>query len=392
MTTCPCHDKNILFFVGFHWHIATRRAYSVMRLGCFIIMAMCGAAAAHAEVDPVSGIDFVTVSAVSNAPWQGNGTPGDRAIGRGGVGYEYKIGKFEVTSAQWAEFFSAAYDRPAGDTIPHLIPPDFWGGIPAVPTHTENPNARRWVTTPQTAMIPTGDISWRMAAIYCNWLHNGKATNREAFLSGAYDVSTFGYQGTVFTDQLTHNPDARYWVPTWDEWLKAAHYDPAKPNGDGSLGGWWVYPHMSDTAPVYGPPGVLVNGVLAQANAGWDQLDFPGFNPFSVQLWAYENVTSPWGLLDVSGATREWTEETLFVNGVFPADRFFDGTAWDFSIGTLDRINSVGGDFPSLAVYDLGFRIATSVPAPGISALGLGLFLSLGVRRRRTPRAPLGTF
>lgn len=337
---------------------------------------------ARADVDPVSGIDFVTVGATGNAAWQGNGTPGDRAIGRGSVGYEYKIGKFEVTSAQWAEFFSAAYDRPVGDTIPHLIPPDFWGGIPTTPTHTENPNARRWTTTPQTAMIPTGDISWRMAAIYCNWLHNGKATNREAFLNGAYDVSTFGYQGTVFTDQLTHNADARYWIPTWDEWLKAAHYDPTKQNGDGSLGGWWLYPHRSDVAPVYGPPGVMVNGVLAQANAGWDQLNFPGFNPFNVQLGAYPEVTSPWGLLDVAGGTTEWTEEVGYVNGIFPAFRHFDGTAWAFSPG-LDLLNYNGGDFPSLAVYDLGFRIATSVPTPGISALGLGLILSLGVRRRK---------
>ncbi|MFO0858606.1 MAG: SUMF1/EgtB/PvdO family nonheme iron enzyme [Phycisphaerales bacterium] len=353
-----------------------------MRLGT-LATALFLTASAHADIDPVSGIDFVTVGAPGNAPWQGNGTPGDRAIGRGGVGYEYKIGKFEVTSAQWVDFFNAAYDRPAGDTIPHLIPPDCWGGISTTPTHIENPNARRWTTTPQSAMLPTGDISWRMAAIYCNWLHNGKATNREAFLNGAYDVSTFGYQGTVFTDQLTHHPDAHYWIPTWDEWLKAAHYDPVKQNSDGSLGGWWLYPHRSDVAPVYGPPNVFVNGVLSQANAGWDQLDYPGFNPFSVQLGAYAQVTSPWGLLDVAGATREWTEETVFVNGVFPADRYFDGTAWDFSTGTVDRINSVGGDFPSLAVYDLGFRIATSVPAPGISALAVSLF-ALAAHRRRS--------
>jgi hypothetical protein len=40
-----------------------------------------------------------------------------------------------------------------------------------------------------------------MAAMYCNWLHNNQSTDRQAFLNGAYDVSTFGYSGTVFTDQ-----------------------------------------------------------------------------------------------------------------------------------------------------------------------------------------------
>lgn len=348
------------------------------------VAAATATTAVLADIDPVSGIDFVTVGAVGNAAWAGNGDPSDRAIGRGSVNYQYNIGKFEVTSAQWVEFFNAAYDRPAGYTIPHLAPPSFWGGVPTTPTHTENPNARRWTTTSQSAMLPTGDISWRMAAIYCNWLHNGKATNREAFLNGAYDVSTFGYQGTVFTDQLTHNPDARYWVPTWDEWLKAAHYDPVKINGDGSLGGWWLYPNKSDVAPVYGPPGVMVNGVPTQANAGWNQLDFPGFNPYAVQLGAYPNVQSPWGLFDTAGGTREWTEEALLVAGIWPTARVFENSAWSFPEATIsDRIGPREGDFPSLSTYDLGFRIATSVPAPGISALGLGLILSLGVRPHR---------
>lgn len=361
-----------------------------MRFGA-IIIAVLFVTSAHADIDPVSGIDFVTVGAVGNAAWPGNGTP-ERAVGRGSVGYEYKIGKFEVTSAQWVEFFNAAYDRAAGDSIPFLSRPEFWGGISTTPIHTENPNARRWTTTPQTAMLPTGDISWRIAAIYCNWLNNGKATNREAFLNGAYDVSTFGYQGTVFTDQLTHSPGARYWVPTWDEWLKAAHYDPAKQNGDGSLGGWWQYPNTSDVAPAYGPPGVRVsttfpgpdpNGPLAQSNAGWNQLHFPGFSPFNIQLGAYPEVTSPWGLLDVSGATREWTEEAVLVSGIWPIGRVFENSAWDSAEAPLsDRIGPREGDFPSLSTYDLGFRIASSVPSPGISALGLGLILSFGVRRR----------
>ena len=94
-------------------------------------------------------------------------------------------------------------------------------------------------------MRPVGDISWRVAAMYCKWLHNDKRTDRAAFLNGAYDVSTFGYL-----------------------------YDLNKVNLDGSTGGWWKY---SITQPEYGPPGVNVNamgfagpnpgGPRAQANA-----------------------------------------------------------------------------------------------------------------------------
>lgn len=164
------------------------------------------AASVLAQPDP-SGIDFVTVGAVGNAPWAGNGTPGDRAVGRGSVGYEYKIGRFEVTTAQWVEFYNAAFDRPANDRLPHLIPPDHWGASGAMP-HT--PGGRRWSVPAGNEMIPVGNISWRMAAMYCNWLSNDKSADRSAFLNGAYDVGTFGYVGNVFTDQREHNPGARY--------------------------------------------------------------------------------------------------------------------------------------------------------------------------------------
>ncbi|MFN7022419.1 MAG: hypothetical protein ACK4WH_13975, partial [Phycisphaerales bacterium] len=82
------------------------------RAGGILMVALAGLAqttspftrAARADIDPVSGIDFVRIGAVGNAPWPGNGQPVDRAVGRGGVDYEYSIGRFEVTTAQWVEF------------------------------------------------------------------------------------------------------------------------------------------------------------------------------------------------------------------------------------------------------------------------------------------------
>ncbi len=213
--------------------------------------------AAFATIDPLSGIDFVTIGAtyggVGNPAYQ-SGQANQFVNGRGSVAYEYKIGRMEVTTAQWVEFYNAAFDRPSDDLLPHLVPPDpgHWGAQGTTPN---TPGARRWSVIPGQDLHAVGDIGWRMAAMYCNWLHNGKSTDRAAFLNGAYDVSTFGFFGNIFTDQLAHSPDAKYWVPTWDEWLKAAHFDPDKDNGDGTTGGWWQYGNTSDTAFVYGPPG-----------------------------------------------------------------------------------------------------------------------------------------
>jgi hypothetical protein len=69
----------------------------------------------------------VRITHPGNAPWMGDGTEGDRAVGRGSVNYEYSIGRFEVTTSQWVSFFNAAYDRPQADWLPHLTPPTFLG-------------------------------------------------------------------------------------------------------------------------------------------------------------------------------------------------------------------------------------------------------------------------
>ncbi|MCW5766623.1 MAG: hypothetical protein KIT68_11685, partial [Phycisphaeraceae bacterium] len=158
-------------------------------------------------------------------------------------------------------------------------------------------------------------------------------------------------------------------------------------NGAGQ-GGWWLYNTTSDTSPAYGPPGVMVNGRMAEANAGWDGLNFPGFNPFAIPLGAYPTVQSPWGLLDMAGGTFEWTEEVSFTNGVYPTARRFDGSAWGGVANTnaQDFIGFFGGDFPSLSTLDLGFRIAAAIPNPAGAPMLLlvyALSSARGSRRRQ---------
>jgi formylglycine-generating enzyme required for sulfatase activity len=341
-------------------------------------------ATALAQVDPNSGIDFVTIGAAGNAPYAGR--PGG-ADGRGQVNYEYRMGRFEVTTSQWVEFMNAAFDRPASDAIPHVYPPSAWGGAGAPAQN----GGRRWRVQSGMDMIPTSGVDWRTCAIYCNWLHNGKSLERSAFLSGAYEVSTFGYIGSGggFTDQLTRSPGARYWVPNLDEWVKAAHYDPAKPNANGTLGGYWTYGNSSDVPFVAGPPGVLVNGQLATANTGWSSFSFPGYSPFSVPLGAYTGVTSPWGLYDVAGGTSEWLEDYLQdPSEPVPRYRYWEGSSRFFASHRGDEVGEIdGGEFPTYFGDEVGFRVAASVPAPGAlpGLLILGSWTLARSRRRPPP-------
>ncbi|HPO93410.1 MAG TPA: SUMF1/EgtB/PvdO family nonheme iron enzyme [Phycisphaerales bacterium] len=369
-------DESLVHFLRAPAHRTFRR---VTAAGVAALLA--GAAvtdSASAAIDPLSGIDFVTIGATyggAGNPAYQSGIPNEPVNGRGSVNYQYKIGRMEVTTAQWVEFFNAAFDRPQADWIPFVIPPDFWGAVSTAPN---TPGGLRWSVPAGNELRPVGDISWRMAAIYCNWLCNDKSLDRSAFLNGAYDVSTFGFSGNRFTDQAAHTPGAKYWIPTWDEWLKAAHFDPNKANPDGSTGGWWLYSNTSDTAPVYGPPGV------GQANAGFNTP-----NPFTIPLGAYPSVQSPWGLLDVAGGTNEWTESIvdLSAGGRY---RMFDGSRWGedpLQSQAADVLRSPGSDFPHVAAFNTGFRIASADPAPSMGALGAASFLLTPRPCRRSPRS-----
>ena len=217
-----------------------------------------------------------------------------------------------------------------------------------------------------------GGISWRTAAIFCNWVCHGANPTPPAtdFLSGAYDVSTFGYVGSMFTDQLTHTPGAAYYIPGWDEWLKAAHWSPSNPNNNG----WYTYSNGSDTPYVYGPPGV------GQANAG-----FTTPNPYAIPLGSYPAVQSPWGLFDTAGGTQEWTESVYTLSG---GDRFrvFDGSYFSedaFGAGSIDQAREAGAEYPHVNAFESGFRLASSIPAPPSCAAVLGTLTILSARRRQ---------
>src|SRR5262245_52284284 len=269
--------------------------------------AMAVAPAALAQPGP-DGYDWAVIGAPGNAPWTGFSDPISPTFGRGGVNYQYSMGRTEVTTGQWLEFMNAASARP--DPLPFSTR---WFGTPVLwgaqvdPTYG-GPGTRYRLRTDvaNAEMLPVGGISWRQAAVMCNWLNNGKSSAASAFMSGAYDVSTFtpDIAFPTFNDQRRHTPGAHYWIPTLDEYLKAAFYDPDR--GGSGVGGWWTYPNRSDTPLIYGPPPAFGGDGTAQANSGFT---LPNHAERNIPLGAYPTVQSPWGLLDPAGGTAEWIEE-----------------------------------------------------------------------------------
>jgi hypothetical protein len=348
--------------------------------------------AAYAVAQPApDGYDWVTIGAPGNAPYLGPDYPLSPTYGRGSVGYEFNIGRTEVTTAQWVEFYNAILARP--DPLPFVASNQFWWGTPVLWGGTRDfsytgPGVKYRVRTDiaDAGMLPTGGISWRTAAVLCNWLHNGKSTEASAFLSGAYDVSTFGPEISYphFTDQVTRSPGARYWIPSLDESLKASYYDPNH-GGDG-IGGWWSRPNGSDTPLVYGLPPSFGGDGTAQANAGFR---LPGEIQNLIPLGAYPTVQSPWGLLDVAGGTAEWLE------GIWGNSsemyRMLDGSSRGNEGGNyLDELVRWGSASPHSRIPSSGVRLASVVPTPGSLFVLAGSCVLLSKRKRRRPSCASG--
>lgn len=262
---------------------------------CFALLAL-SADFALAQFDFDDPDRWVLVDDRDNIPYEGD-DPFSEIDGRGSVPYDFRISRYEITTDDWLEFANTFATM--SDELDELVTGSIrWGAW--VDFSYQGPG-NRYVHNPQHEFPGRAPIKveWRQIAMYCNWLHNGKSSDPASIHIGAYDTSTFGKHDGGWTDQSTRSCDARFWIPSLDEYLKAAHYDPDK-NGQGP--GWWAYGHSSDDPPVQGLPGVghTVMG-LNSDDIGQSVLFYP--------LGAFEDVTSPWGLFDLVGGNREATEE-----------------------------------------------------------------------------------
>jgi len=218
------------------------------------------AAVNFVSADIIRGIemDFVTIGNAGNAADTG-GTPGC-----GAVSSNYRIGKYEVTAAQWQTIDTAAGIGDSG----------LWSGN-----------------------LPTALISWYDATQFCNYLTSGNK------YSGAYNFDQSGNFLGIDRVSSISTYGTTYVIPTEDEWYKAAYF---KPNASG----YSLYANGTDTAPV----------ASAQSNYGQGGPPFAG--PWNVGSGAQEQN----GTFDMMGNVVEWNE-TLFgiINrgcrgGAFPND------------------------------------------------------------------------
>ncbi len=343
-----------------------------------------------------NGHTFVTVGAPGNrgmleseryynlpGPPNGPGPGKHITTDWGRVDYEYRMGVTEVTVGQWFEFIKVAY--PVWRELGFNHSSSDFMGLYTVNTAPPNSPANYQIglasVLPQILNTPQ-QMQWRAAAMYCNWMHHGAPTgpnvDLSVFRTGAYDVSTFrrNPDGT-YSDQITKSEGALYWIPDLDEWTKAAYYDPNR-YGNGKEG-YWYFPYQSQERPVPGNPGEgEAYGTMVAGGT-----DYP------LEVGSYPDVHSPWGLLDLAGGVREWTETVpnpAFINeyGLVTqtGNRLFKGDSWSQSTGGIALPNDGLGGSAGFFGGSNGFRLAAAVPGPASGAM-LGLGLAVVHRRER---------
>jgi len=308
-----------------------------------------------------SGQKSVEFVAVGNA-----GNAADSLTGLGTVAYNYNLGKYDVTAAQYVEFLNAVAKTDTYD----LYNTEMSG---ASYCNIQRAGALgSYVYSTSTPDRPVNFVSFGRATRFCNWLANGQPT-------GVQDATTTE-DGSYALNGATENAslllvkrkaNARYVLPTENEWYKAAFYDPNKADGPG----YWLYPTCSDTVPTAAtPPG---------SNAG--SANYKSVAGGLTDVGAYTYSAGPYGTFDQGGLLYQWTD--TFMTTPYTG---FAAMNSSFLSGDSAQLRSNNKVYPWSPIREynfLGFRVAM-VPEPsaitllwaaGITALGM-----VGWRMRKT--------
>ena len=376
--------------------------------------------------------EFVTVGDPGNA----NGLSALGGNGYGSVGYTYQIGKYEVTYGQWAEFLNAkAKSDPTGlynrsmttDKVANgLTRSGKEGSYSYAPINETRANLpvdyvafqdivryANWVNNGK------GNSSTEYGAYTITTGRLKSAERKDQVITFTADgkldvqvgdqIDVFGFRGigfnskttietvkkakgdTVFTvynnypDQIatgkakitvipsSHSADAKVWIPTENEWLKAAYYDPTLNGGEG---GYWTWATRSNDLPgntsgtlanqanipnyINGAP-YFANGVLSS------RAITPSTGPnLLTPVGSFANSSSYYGTFDQDGNVEEWTS-TIYDptaplgtwNSSSNSFRVRHGAPYyNYVPGSAARDDDL---VPSPLSYGMGFRLAADI-------------------------------
>ena len=304
------------------------------------------------ETSPVS-IALTRVDDPGNAP---DSTENDDGTsGYGEVDYLYDIGTFDVTLNQYAAFLNAVATQadPYGLYNTNLKADENIKGI----VRSGSAGSYCYVVTGSSGDNPVTYVSWLDAARFCNWLQNGEPAtgmeNASTTEQGAYTLNGDTTQGME-----TKNPGTQWWIPSEDEWYKAAYYDPTL-NGSG---GYWTFATRSNAAPgnIVGSGANEANFVTSNDYFSVTQSDsYSASQGYLTPVGSFTGSASYYGTYDQGGDVCQWNDAVVG-NGITGLSRGQRGGDWGDGAAALGSSYRTS-EYP--AGNYTGFRVA-SVDAP----------------------------
>jgi formylglycine-generating enzyme len=249
------------------------------------------------------------------------GNPGNAAddTGFGAVAYPYRISTFEISEAMIAAYNAA-------------------GGGPLITPDNRGPDK------------PATFVSWNQAARFVNWLNtsHGRPPAYKFTSNGANDNIALWVSGdgsAYNPSNRFRNPNAIYFLPSENEWYKAAYYDT---NANGGSGRYWDYATGSDTAPA------SVAGGTAPGTAVYNRssIDQPADITNAGGL-------SPYGTMAQAGNVWEWVESAFDGNNNWEKDGRAGRDGYWFQLADLLKSSYRAPNSPDVKTGIQGFRVAS---------------------------------
>ncbi|MFC1676778.1 formylglycine-generating enzyme family protein [Planctomycetota bacterium] len=286
-----------------------------MRSNAILVMTIVSMFVITNVASAVIDIEFVTIGNAGNAA---------DSTGFGAVGYDYYIGKYEISNDQWDQFTAAA-GAPTGNPASAYDQGSYYSY--------------------KGDQIPTDSVSWYEALQFANYLTSGDKSQGVYQFSG--NNSNPGDFVGIDRAAAEVSYGVIYFLPSEDEWYKAAYY-----KSDAS--GYSLYANGTDMIPT-----------TSQSNYG--QV-FPYDGPWDVGTGAPEQN----GTFDMMGNDWEWTE-TIDTLPIVRGGSFYGTDASGLaSTGRFD-------DHFDYEDFNLGFRVAM-IPEPATVLL---LCLGVALMRKR---------
>jgi formylglycine-generating enzyme len=283
----------------------------------------------------------------------------DTATGYGAVNRAFRIGTYEVTAGQYTEFLNAKGASNSYGLYNDKMWDDSFGMGCKIQQNGPVGNYTYSVAS-DYANRPVNYVSFWDAARFVNWMHNGQGTGDTE--TGAYTLN--GYNGEDGRE-IARNPGAKWFLPSEDEWYKAAYYKAGSINA-----GYWKYPTASNDTP----SNLLVDPTDPGNNATWWDNEYTIGSPYYRTVYgAHENSKSAYLTFDQGGNVWEWND-TVAATGEGYSSRGIRGGSYGVYASFMESTTR-DLDGPSYEYASGGFRVATT-PEPGSLVLLIGFALT----------------